>query len=87
MMVMTLSLLIYAALEHEIRTQLKAHSVYFPDLKNKACQKPTARWVFICFKGIHQLQVGESPPIIVGLTEDQMNIIKILGKLYDEIYS
>lgn len=87
LMVMTLSLLIYAALEHEVRTQLKAHSAYFPDLKNKDCQNPTARWVFICFKGIHQLQVGNSPPMIIGLTDKQMEIIKILGKSYEEIYS
>ena len=49
LMVMTCCLMVYAALEHKIRRELKAQSAYFPDLKYKPCQNPTARWVYFCF--------------------------------------
>ncbi|MCP3673473.1 MAG: IS1634 family transposase, partial [Gammaproteobacteria bacterium] len=44
LMVMTCCLMVYAALEHKMRRELKAQSVYFPNLKYKPCQNPTARW-------------------------------------------
>ena len=56
-------------------------------MKHQDSQNPTARWVFICFNGIHQLQAGNSSPMIVGLNENQLSIIKILGETYEEIYS
>lgn len=43
LMVMTLCLLVYAAIQHRIRHELKWQSRYFPDLKRKPCQNPTAR--------------------------------------------
>jgi transposase len=41
------------ALEHTIREQLKAQDEYFPDMKKKPTQTPTARWglrVLICLR-------------------------------------
>ena len=46
LMVMTTCLMVYAALEHKIRKQLKEKALYFPDQKKKPSQNPTARWVF-----------------------------------------
>src|SRR6266850_457652 len=46
LMVMTVCLLVYAALEYRIRTALKEHEATFPDQKGKPMQNPTARWVF-----------------------------------------
>ena len=37
-MVMTTCLIVYAALEHTIREQLKAQDEYFPDMKKKPTQ-------------------------------------------------
>lgn len=51
--VMTCSLMIYAALEHLIRTRLRETKMYFPDMKNKPTQNPTAKWVFSCFTGVY----------------------------------
>jgi transposase len=55
-LVMTTCLMVYAALEHSIREQLKAQDEYFPDMKKKPTQTPTARWVFQCFAGIDLLK-------------------------------
>ena len=46
LMVMTVCLLVYAALEYRIRKTLKDHDATFPDQKGKPIQNPTARWVF-----------------------------------------
>lgn len=87
LMVMTCSLMIYAALEHRIRKELKSHNKYFTDMKNKPTQKPTARWVFLKFSGINELYVNDDIPIIVGITSQQQMVLKILGHIYVKIYS
>jgi transposase len=46
LMVMTVCLLVYAALEYRIRQALKAHEATFPNQKGKPIPNPTARWVF-----------------------------------------
>jgi transposase len=53
LMVMTVCLLVYAALEYRIRQALKDHQATFPDQKGKPIHNPTARWVFHYFVGIH----------------------------------
>lgn len=87
LMVMTCSLMIYAALEHRIRSALKEQNRYFSDMKKKPCQNPTARWVFLCFSGVHEVTVGAAPPMITDVQERQQVIIDVLGELYGGIYS
>ena len=58
LMIMTLCLMIYAAIQHRIRYELKKQSKCFTDMKRKAGQNPTARWVFFCFQGVNVLHVG-----------------------------
>ncbi|MBO9497020.1 IS1634 family transposase [Thalassotalea sp. G20_0] len=53
LMVMTLCLMVYAAIQHRIRHELKKQSRVFSNQKKKPCQNPTARWVFFCFQGIY----------------------------------
>ncbi|GAA3715420.1 hypothetical protein GCM10022421_23770 [Oceanisphaera sediminis] len=86
-MVMTCSLMIYAALEHRIRQSLRQKDLSFPDMKNKSSQNPTARWVFLCFSGIHELSVGDETPLIINLQPPQQTILEALGKRYLGIYS
>ena len=87
LMIMTCCLLVYAALEHKIREELKAQSEYFPDLKYKPTQKPTARWVFFCFQGIHVLGSSNRREQVVNLEERNRVIIGCLGAVYQKIYS
>ncbi|WP_272508394.1 IS1634 family transposase [Salinibacter ruber] len=46
LMVMTLCLLAYSALERRIREGLQAQDLSFPDQKGNPTQRPTARWGF-----------------------------------------
>lgn len=62
LMVMTCSLMIYAALEHRIRKGLVAQGRSVPDMKKKPTQKPTARWIFLCFGGITSTARGRTSP-------------------------
>jgi transposase len=87
LMVMTCSLMIYAALEHRIRSELKAQNQTIPDMKKKPTNRPTARWVFLCFLGISELTMNGSPPMLANLNEVHQTIIRVLGDHYTEIYS
>jgi transposase len=53
LMVMTVCLLVYAALEYCIRQALQGHDATFPTQQGKRVQTPTARWVLHNFVGIH----------------------------------
>ena len=85
MMVMTLCLLIYAALEYRIREALKAHNETFPNQKGKAVSNPTARWVFQYFSGIHVLVIAQLQTFILNLDGHHAALLKLLGSRY-EIY-
>ena len=87
LMVMTCSLMIYAALEHLIRTRLREKEMFFPDMKKKPTQNPTAKWVFSCFAGVHELSVGTNIKVILNLNERQKIILNCLGDRYWGVYS
>jgi transposase len=86
LMVMTVCLLVYAALEYRIRKALKDHEATFPDQKGKPVQNPTARWVFHYFVGIHLLSVSGQWPLVLNLTEEHADLLKLLGKPYMQLY-
>jgi transposase len=87
LMVMTCCLMVYAAIEHRIRAALVMTNTFFPNLKNKPYQKPTARWVFVCFQDIHVLTVDKHQKIVVNLRDRHGIILNALGELYQKIYS
>ena len=49
LMIMTLSLLVYSALEHKVRKNMKKNNLTFPNQKGKPISNPTMRWVFQYF--------------------------------------
>jgi transposase len=87
LMVMTVCLLVYAALEYRIRKALKAQDATFPNQQGKPVQNPTARWVFHAFVGIHVLLIpGQWAPLVVNLTEEHQSLLRLLGKPYERFY-
>jgi transposase len=86
LMVMTVCLLVYAALEYRIRQELKDHEATFPDQKGKRIQHPTARWVFHYFVGIHVLCQAGQWPIVLNLTEEHQHLLRLLGPPYMRLY-
>ena len=87
LMIMTLSLLIYATLEYRIRKALVEEEETFPNQKKQPIQNPTARWVFQYFSGIHELTISEKEMLIINLKSQQLLILKLLGKAFQQIYA
>jgi len=89
LMVMTCCLMVYAALEHLMRKKLKQEDSFFPDMKNKPCQNPTARWVFYNFQGIHELvgTTNQVQVLISNLEDKHLILLQCLGRAYVKIYS
>jgi transposase len=82
LMVMTVCLLGYAALEYRIRQALTDHAATFPDQQGKRVQHPTARWVFHYFVGIHVLCQAGHWPIVLNLTAEHQHLLRLLGQPY-----
>jgi transposase len=86
LMVMTLCLLVYSALERRIREGLQAQDLSFPDQKGNPTQRPTARWVFESFLGIHVLFEGQRR-LVLNMKERHQIILTVLGKRYHRLYA
>jgi transposase len=86
LMVMTVCLLVYAALEYRIRRALQEHGATFPDQKGKRIQNPTARWVFHYFVGIHVLYIPGQGLFVLNLTDEHQHLLQLLGKRYVWFY-
>jgi transposase len=86
LMVMTVCLLVYAALEYRIRRALQEHNATFPDQKGKRIQTPTARWVFHYFVGIHVLYIPGQGLMMLHLTDEHQHLLQLLGKRYEWFY-
>ena len=87
MAVMTLCLMVYAALEHRIRQGLAEHRQTFPDQKGHPAECPTARWVFQFFTGIHVLLVGQITEVVLNLNTHHQTLLAILGEHYVDLYA
>lgn len=90
LMVIGLSLLIYALAEHQIRVQLADRDETLPDQTGKATQRPTDRRVFQMMEGVDVLTIeqdGVQQQLILNLTDLRKQIVKLFGphvrKLYD----
>lgn len=83
--VMTCCLLVYTALEYRIRKALEKENKTIPDQKNKPTQKPTTRWVFQLFVGIHLLILPDEKKITLNLDTQHRDILSLLS--YWDFYS
>lgn len=86
LMVMTLCLLVYSALERRIRKGLQAQDPAFPDQEGNPTPRPTARGVFESFLGIHVLFTGKSR-LVLNMKKGYQIISTVLGTRYDRLYA
>jgi transposase len=87
MMIMTLCLLVYGALEYRIRRSLQHHRQTFPHQKGHATDRPTARWVFQFFSGIHVLLVDSLHEWVLNLNSHHRSLLALLGERYVALYA
>ena len=74
LMVMTVCLLVYAALEYRIRKALKDHEATFPNQNGPPVQNPTARWVFQYFVGIHLRRIRGEGAFVLNLNDQHQHL-------------
>ena len=86
-MVMTICLLVYAALEHRIRESLKKNGHTFPNQVEKMVKNPTVRWVFQYFQNIPVIYLLQKKAAILNLKEHHHSLLKLLGDQYLKLYS
>lgn len=87
LMIMTLCLLVYSALEYVTRTLLKKNNLTFENQVGKPVQNPSMKWIFECFEGIHLLYVSDKQCIVLNLKERHRLIINLLGERYSRYYT
>jgi transposase len=90
LMVMGLSLLIYALAEHQVRSQLLDRHETLPDQTGKPTQTPTIRRVFQMMEGIDLLIIDSSGfrrRLLLNMTDVRWQIVRLFShhvhKLYD----
>ncbi len=86
LMLMTLSLMVYAALEYSIRKELKNSNKTFPNQVGKPINNPTTRWVFESFFAIHLLSMPDTTEQVIGLLTRHSTLLDLLGKRYWKFY-
>ena len=90
LMVMGLSLLIYALAEYHLRQQLDAQDQTIPDQKGKPTQNPTMRRVFQMFEGIHILTLQTNSirqRMVTNVKEVHLQIATLLGDSVLKFYT
>ena len=85
MMLMGLSLLVYTIGQRELRNNLKSGKSSVKNQLNKATQRPTLRWIFQCFQGIHGFKL-EGTERISNLDEQRYHILSFLPKTCQKYY-
>jgi transposase len=90
MMIMTLSLFVYAAIEHRVRQVLDKNQASIPDQKGKPTKRPTARWMFELFRGVHLLTLppddGKQRVLTMNLRPELRSLLLLLGTQYQVLY-
>jgi transposase len=87
LMVMTVCLLVYAALESRIRQALSVQQETCPDQQGQRGANSTARGVFYSFGGLHVLLGATRAPIVLNLRADHHLVLRLLGTVYEALYS
>ncbi|MDZ7706212.1 MAG: IS1634 family transposase [Trueperaceae bacterium] len=89
LMVMGLSLLVYALAEHRVRTQLAARDESVPDQTGKPTQRPTMRRIFQMMEGVDLLvteQAGLRRRWLLNMTDVRWQIIDLFGHHVRKLY-
>ncbi len=84
-MLMGLCLMVYSLGPREVRHQLSSAKTGIPNQLGKLTDRPTLRWIFQCFQGIHLL-VHQGIKQVVNLTEERQLTLKFFPKSSQEYY-
>ena len=72
---------------YRIRQTLQEQQQTFPTQLGTTTVKPTARWVFQFFAGIHVLLIDSCREVILNCNEYQYQLLNLLGERYIRLYA
>lgn len=87
--IMCLCLLVYSVTQRKLRKILIEQNATIPNQVNKETQKPTLKWVFQLFQGIHviyQEEKNQINKIISNICDIRKYILELLGPKYQSKY-
>jgi transposase len=87
LLVMTICLLVYAALESRLRQALYGQQETLPDQKGQPVQTPTMRGIFHDCVGIHVLLGAGAAPLVLHRNAQHPLVRRLLGAAYETLYS
>jgi transposase len=89
-MVMCLCLLVYMIAQRYLRKRLEQARASVPNQLGKATNRPTMRWIFQLFEGVHLLihkTLAGTKEIILNMNPVRYHILAILGPPFEKIYA
>ncbi len=90
MMIMTLCLMIYGFAQYFLREQLKKQADTLPSQSGKLTDKPSMKWVYRLFHGVHVLKIkcsGSMNHLVLNVNDLLRKIIRAFGEVACRIYS
>ena len=89
-MVMCLCLLVYTIAQRFLRQQLEKLRTSLPNQLGKPTKRPTMRWIFQLFEGVHLLIHRLSSGVqerVLNMNQVRNQVLNVLGDKYKKIYS
>jgi len=86
-MVMTVCLLVYAALEHRMRKSLAESESSFPNQTGRMISNPTIRWIFQYFQNIPVIYLQQTKTAVLNVNTQHEKLLQLMGKRYLRLYS
>jgi transposase len=87
LMIMALSLLVYALCERKLLTELADKNEFVNTQTAKTTQKPTMRMIFNQFRGIQLVKLNDKDnPFCTNLNDNHKKIIRLLGPAFAKYY-
>ena len=87
LMLMTLCLLVYAALERQLRQALQLQNQTLPNQNKKEVQNPTMKWVFMLMRGIHCLYLPtQKELVLLNINAIHLKIIALFSNHIAKYY-
>ena len=83
--IMVLCLLVYSLGQRKLRQILEEQRETVPNQLGKPTKRPTLRWIFQCFKGIHFVVLNNCARVI-NLTLEQKKILRFFGATACQYY-
>lgn len=87
LMLMAMCLTVYSCLEKELREQLQKNNQTVPNQSQKPTDKPTMRWIFALFTGIHILYIlNENKTLIINVKDLHRRILGLFSEEIQKYY-